>query len=104
MTITPQARSAACARSTATLSRDWDVGVRVNDERSSAKQPTASEIQIGLLTGGQDRHYALGLAMALVSQGIWLEVVGSDEVDCPEIYSTSRLRFLNLRGSRRNDV
>lgn len=104
MNITPQARSAACARSTATLSRDRDVGVRVNDELSSWKQPTGSQIQIGLLTGGQDRHYALGLAMALVSQGVWLEVIGSDEVDCPEMHSTSKLRFLNLRGSRRSDA
>jgi D-inositol-3-phosphate glycosyltransferase len=63
-----------------------------------------SEIAIGLLTGCQDRPYAFGLAMALASRGISLEVIGSDEVDSPEMQSTAKLHFLNLRGNQRQDT
>jgi glycosyltransferase involved in cell wall biosynthesis len=61
-------------------------------------------IEVGLLTGGFDKPYALGLAMALVSQNVRLEVVGSDEVDSPEMQTTPGLRFLNLLGSQRRNV
>lgn len=57
-----------------------------------------------LLTGAQDRHYAFGLAMALVSQGVCLDIVGSDEIDSPEMHTTLGLRFLNLRGDQRRKV
>jgi D-inositol-3-phosphate glycosyltransferase len=62
------------------------------------------DVEIALLTGGEDRHYAFGLAMALVSQGISLDVIGSDEVDSPEMHASPRLRFLNLRGNQRPDA
>jgi D-inositol-3-phosphate glycosyltransferase len=58
-------------------------------------------IEIGLLTGCQDRHYAFGLAMALVSKGVRVDVVGGDGEDSPELQVTPSLRFLNLRGSQR---
>lgn len=58
----------------------------------------ADGIQVGLLTGCQDRPYACGLAMALTAKGLHLEVVGSDEVDSPELHTTTNLRFVNLRG------
>jgi D-inositol-3-phosphate glycosyltransferase len=58
----------------------------------------ADGIEVGLLTGCQDRPYACGLAMALTAKGLRLEVVGSDEVDSPELHTTSNLRFVNLRG------
>jgi len=58
-------------------------------------------IAAGLLTGGFDRPYAFGLAMALASQGILLDVIGSDEIDRPELRSTPNINFLNLRGSKR---
>jgi D-inositol-3-phosphate glycosyltransferase len=61
------------------------------------------DIEIGLLTGCQDRPYAFGLSMALVSRGVRLDVVGSDEVDSPEMHSTPKLHFLNLRGNQRVD-
>ncbi|MGA7225427.1 MAG: glycosyltransferase family 4 protein [Candidatus Acidiferrales bacterium] len=63
-----------------------------------------SEIAIALLTGCQDRPYAFGLAMALASRGISLDVIGSDEVDSPEMHSTAKLHFLNLRGNQRQDT
>jgi glycosyltransferase involved in cell wall biosynthesis len=59
------------------------------------------EIEVGLLTGGFDRPYAFGLSMALSSNGVCLEVVGSDEVDSPEMHTTPRLKFLNLQGDPR---
>jgi glycosyltransferase involved in cell wall biosynthesis len=62
--------------------------------------PVQSELDVALLTGGQDRHYAFGLAMALIAKGVGLEVIGSDLVDGPEMHITPRLRFLNLHGSK----
>jgi D-inositol-3-phosphate glycosyltransferase len=59
-------------------------------------------IKIGLLTGCQDRPYAFGLAMALISKGVRLDIVGGDEIDSPELHTTPGLRFLNFRGSQKN--
>jgi glycosyltransferase involved in cell wall biosynthesis len=57
----------------------------------------AAPIQVGLLTGGNDRPYALGLASALVSQGIFTDFIGSDALDSPELHHTPLINFLNLR-------
>jgi D-inositol-3-phosphate glycosyltransferase len=62
------------------------------------------ELEVALVTGGFDRPYAFGLAMALVSKGICLDVIGSDGVDSPEMHTTPNLRFLNLWGSQRADT
>jgi glycosyltransferase involved in cell wall biosynthesis len=62
------------------------------------------EIAVGLLTGGFDRPYVFGLAMALVSKGVCLDVIGSDEVDRPELHAPPKLNFLNLRGNQRPQV
>ena len=62
------------------------------------------DIEIGLLTGGGDRHYAFGLAMALVAKGVSLDFVGGDEVDSPELHCTPKLNFLNLRHSGQRDA
>jgi D-inositol-3-phosphate glycosyltransferase len=67
------------------------------------KRPIPSSsfaIEIGLLTGCQDRPYAYGLAMALVSKGVGVDVIGSDDIDSPELHVTPNLRFLNLRGNQ----
>jgi D-inositol-3-phosphate glycosyltransferase len=63
-----------------------------------------SAIEIGLLTGCQDRPYAYGLAMALISEGVYLDIVGGDEIDSPELHTTPNLRFLNFRGSQRKNA
>ncbi len=42
--------------------------------------------------------------MALASRGISLDVLGSDEVDSPELHTTCKLRFLNMRASRRQSA
>jgi D-inositol-3-phosphate glycosyltransferase len=59
-------------------------------------------VDIGLLTGCQDRPYAFGLAMALTSKGVLIDIIGGDEIDSPELHATPRLRFLNFRGSLKN--
>jgi D-inositol-3-phosphate glycosyltransferase len=60
--------------------------------------------QIALLTGGSDRPYATGLASALASQGLGVEFIGSDELDCPQIREIVGLRFMNFRGDQREDA
>ena len=65
---------------------------------------TASESSVALLTGGDDRTYALGLATALVSRGTRLDVIGSDDVDCPEFHEKHGLTFLNLRVDQSRDA
>lgn len=60
--------------------------------------------QVALLTGGEDRHYAVGLAIALADEGLQVEVIGSDEVDCAELHSHPRVTFLNLRGDRTREA
>jgi hypothetical protein len=65
--------------------------------------PAHAELDVALLTGCQDRPYAFGLSMALVSKGIRLDVIGSDEVDSPELHTNRNLHFLNLRKRQRRD-
>jgi D-inositol-3-phosphate glycosyltransferase len=60
-------------------------------------------VEVTLLTGGGDKHYALGLATALVSKGASLDVIGSDDLDCPE-FRGPRVNFLNLRGDQETEV
>ncbi len=61
-----------------------------------AVRAAAAEVGVALLTGGTDRHYAYGLALSLVADGVRLEVVGGADVDGPEMHSTPGLNFLNL--------
>jgi glycosyltransferase involved in cell wall biosynthesis len=60
----------------------------------------AHRIRIGLLTGGDDRPYALGLTLALAELGIEIDFVGSDNLDGPELHASNLIRFLNLRGDQ----
>ena len=62
-----------------------------------AEAQTLTEIGATLLTGGFDRPYVHGLATALVSKGIALDVIGSDAVDHPNLHSEPKLNFLNLQ-------
>ena len=62
------------------------------------------EIEVGLLTGCQDRPYVFGLSTILAAKHVNVDVIGSDEVDGPEMHNTPKLRFLNLRKSRRQKV
>ena len=42
--------------------------------------------------------------MALVSKGVCLDVIGSDNVDSAEMHATPNLNFLNLRGNKDPDA
>ena len=76
----------------------------VSRTHGQAENGLPDEIEAALLTGGFDRPYAFGLAMALITRGVSLDVIGSDEIDSPEMHFTPKLRFLNLQGSRRQDA
>lgn len=60
--------------------------------------------QVSVLSAGRDKPYALGLASALISEGVFLDFVGSDEVDDPELHRTPQVNFLNLRRDQRTDA
>ena len=61
-------------------------------------------ISVALLTGGSDKPYVLGLANELISKRVTLDLIGSDELDCPELRGKPFLNFLNLRGDQNPDV
>ena len=61
-------------------------------------------LTVSLLTGGQDKPYALGISAALASKGIAMDYIGSDDVDAPELHVNPLIRFLNLRGNQRTDA
>lgn len=69
-----------------------------------AATENVSGIDVALLTGGADRPYAFGLTKALTPQVAFLEVIGNDELDCPELHDSPNVRFLNLRGDQRSDA
>ncbi len=73
-------------------------GVETADPDSAATRNIP--VRVGLLTGGDDKTYALGLTSALISQGIFVDFVGSDSVDGPELHGTPLVNFLNLRGDQ----
>lgn len=62
------------------------------------------EIAVCLLTGGGDKPYVYGLTTALLSEGATLDLIGSDELDDPELHHRPRVNFLNLRGDQRWDA
>ena len=59
-----------------------------------------AEIRVGLLTGGDDKPYALELASALLAEGVSLDFIGSDRLDAPELHNSAQINFLNLRGDQ----
>ncbi len=61
-------------------------------------------IRVCLLTGGDDRPYALGMASALVDQGIGVDFIASDKLDAPELHRSPLINFLNLRGDQNEDA
>jgi glycosyltransferase involved in cell wall biosynthesis len=60
----------------------------------------ASETAVALLTGGADKPYAFGLATALMAKGAAIDLIGGDDLDCPEFYGTPGVNFFNLRGNQ----
>jgi glycosyltransferase involved in cell wall biosynthesis len=58
--------------------------------------PAHPGIKVSLLTGGVDRPYAFGLAMALAVKNISLEVIGNSVVDAVEMHCTPNVTFVSL--------
>jgi len=73
-------------------------GTRSLSSPSSVGCPSSRHV--ALLTGGGDKHYALGMAAALTSGGISLDFIGSDDLSVPELLTNRRVNFLNLRGDQ----
>ena len=71
--------------------------------KESASQ-TGQPLRVALLTGGGDKPYALGLASALIAQGVSFDFIGSDEVDSPELHKTNLVKFLNFRGEQTREA
>jgi glycosyltransferase involved in cell wall biosynthesis len=69
--------------------------------KSKIQNPKSS---VALLTGGADRPYAFGLATALMSKGLALDLIGNNELDGPEFHNAPSVKFLNLRGNQRPDA
>jgi D-inositol-3-phosphate glycosyltransferase len=85
--------------------------IQIEGERSQAEEMhtmadsgAAPRFSVTVLTGGSDRPYVYGLTKALCSVGATLDVIGSDELDEPELRNRPGVRFLNLRGDQRPDV
>src|ERR1700756_1809615 len=64
----------------------------------------ARETSVALLTGGADQPYAFGLATALISKGIVMDIIGNDDLDCPDLHDKPSVTFLNLRGNQNSEV
>jgi D-inositol-3-phosphate glycosyltransferase len=60
--------------------------------------------RVTLLTGGGDKPYAYGLASELICKGIFLDLIGSDDLDFPEFHGKPVVNFLNLRGDQSPDA
>jgi D-inositol-3-phosphate glycosyltransferase len=74
-------------------------------EAASLKPASVGKgMAVSLLTGGGDRPYAFGLATELLSKGVALDIIGSDELDSPEFHGDTGANFLNLRGDQRSDA
>lgn len=70
----------------------------------AATDADAATLRIGLLTGADDRSYALGLTSSLAARGVCVDFIGSDQVDGPELHGTPFVNFLNLRGDQTQDA
>jgi glycosyltransferase involved in cell wall biosynthesis len=71
------------------------------DSKSTTQIPKSS---VALLTGGADKPYSFGLATSLMSKGVTLDLIGNDDLDCPQFHGQPGVNFLNLRGDQRPDV
>jgi D-inositol-3-phosphate glycosyltransferase len=89
-----------------------DLEVRTHDfggvSRDASRNPenfhSVSAISVALLTGGSDKHYVYGLSTTLGARGAAIDLIGSDELDEPELRATPGVNFINLRGDQRPDA
>jgi glycosyltransferase involved in cell wall biosynthesis len=76
------------------------------EDASSRSSPLGPQkpMAVALLTGGGDKPYALGMAGALIAQDVFLDFIGSDDVNSPHLHENPRVNFLNLRGDQDSNV
>ena len=79
---------------------DHHAGVVLAQQSLRSNEVERASLRVALLTGGDDRSYALGLATSLMGHGVHIDFIGSDQVDGPELHGTPSVRFLNLRGDQ----
>jgi D-inositol-3-phosphate glycosyltransferase len=72
--------------------------------RSTVTRADGREVSVALLTGGSDKHYVYGLSSALGPRGARIDLIGSDELDVPELRATPGINFINLRGDQRREA
>ena len=58
--------------------------------------------KVAVLTAGRDKPYALGLASALIFQGVSFDFIGGDGMDSPELHGNPQVTYLKLRNQRVN--
>jgi glycosyltransferase involved in cell wall biosynthesis len=91
-----------CGYTPLNMREDFDKDHRsTGTERSLVAHGAEDKGAVALLTGGDDKPYVYGLTMALLSHGVAMDLIGSDELDCPEFQAYHKMNFLNLRGSQR---
>jgi D-inositol-3-phosphate glycosyltransferase len=80
-------------------------GVQLDGNHADRRiRATANSVELCLLTGGDDRPYALGMAATLASRAIRVDFIGSNNLDAPELHATPLIAFLNLRGDQSEDA
>lgn len=75
-------------------------------QQTSQSEPLSDlpHVEVALLTGGDDRSYALGLASSLAAEGVSVDFIGSDKLDAPELHNNRLITFRNLRGDQSEGV
>lgn len=74
------------------------------EKLTAATMATAAGLSLCLLTGGVDRPYVYGLTDTLRSLGMKTDLIGSNELDEPDLRNMPGVNFLNLRGDLRPNV
>jgi glycosyltransferase involved in cell wall biosynthesis len=59
-------------------------------------------MKVALFTGGFDKPYASGFTTALASSCAFVDVIGSNDIDGPEMHGNPSIRFLSLMSSQDN--
>lgn len=78
--------------------------LRSNSNREASIRETPLRMHVALLTGGNDRPYALGMAQALAAEGVRVDYICSDDLEDPALGAWNELRVLNLRGDQSEDA
>jgi glycosyltransferase involved in cell wall biosynthesis len=81
-----------------------EVGRMTNGGAMPSRSHRATRMRVALLTGGDDRPYALGMTSALAREGVYVDFIGSDKLDAPELHNSPQINFLNLRGDQNEDA